>query len=202
MKKISIIMMLSAVMMLFVQCTGGEKKGEAKEGEAQVENQEKAEGEAVEAEGDEGAAAEMKDIPLEFAGEKPTVKDVAIALAKRFDASIIGEEEAEMENPGAYFEAMAKAVKEGKGAEGEELKVDEEKGTVWFKQTFDKEATVLAVKLDGDKVVVDLRNMLDGAMNPAQFDGEEIYKVDVAKKALVFSEISNETLVDDKGELK
>ena len=130
------------------------------------------------------------------------MKDVAIALAKRFDASIIGEEEAEMENPGAYFEAMAKAVKEGKGAEGEELKVDEEKGTVWFKQTFDKEATVLAVKLDGDKVVVDLRNMLDGAMNPAQFDGEEIYKVDVAKKALVFSEISNETLVDDKGELK
>lgn len=202
MKKISIIMMLSAVMMLFVQCTGGEKKGEAKEGEAQVENQEKAEGEAVETEGEEGAAAEMKDIPLEFAGEKPTVKDVAIALAKRFDASIIGEEEAEMENPGVYFEAMAKAVKEGKGAEGEELKVDEEKGTVWFKQTFDKEATVLAVKLDGDKVVVDLRNMLDGAMNPAQFDGEEIYKVDVAKKALVFSEISNETLVDDKGELK
>ena len=61
---------------------------------------------------------------------------------------------------------------------------------------------MLAVKLDGDKVVVDLRNMLDGAMNPAQFDGEEIYKVDVAKKALVFSEISNETLVDDKGELK
>jgi len=202
MKKISIIMMLSAVMMLFVQCTGGEKKGEAKEGEAQVENQEKAEGEAVETEGEEGAAAEMKDIPLEFAGEKPTVKDVAIALAKRFDASIIGEEEAEMENPGAYYEAMAKAVKEGKGAEGEEVKVDEEKGTVWFKTTEDKEATVLAVKLDGDKVVVDFRHMLDGAMDPAQFDGAEAYKVDVAKKTLAFAEVSKETLVDDKGELK
>ena len=202
MKKISIIMMLAAVMMLFTQCTGSEKKGEAKEGEAQVENQENAEGEAVEAEDEEGAASEMKDIPLEFAGEKPTVKDIATALAMRFDASIIGEEEAEMESPSAIYEAMAKAVKEGKCAEGEELKVDEENGTVWFKQTYDKEASVLAVKLDGDKVIVDLRNMLDGAMNPAQFDGEEIFKVDVAKKALVFSEISNETLVDDKGELK
>ena len=184
--------------MLFTQCKN-EQKSEPKEGETQVENDEKAADEEVA--GEEGEAEDDLIIPLEFSGEKPTVKDVAIAMAKRFSVEIIGEE-AELENPGPLFEALAKAVKEGKGAEGEELKVDEEKGTVWFKQTFDKEATVLAVKLDGEKVLVDLRNMLDGALNPAQFDGTEAYKVDVAKKALIFDSLQEESLVDDKGELK
>lgn len=200
MKKISIIVMMAAVMMLFTQCTG--KKDEPKNDEAQVENQDKtADDEAVEGEEDAEGGAEMANIKLDFSGEKPTVKDVAIAMAQRFSVEVIGEE-AELENPGVYFEALAKAVKEGKCAEGEELKIDEEKGTVWFKKTEDKEASVLVVKLDGDKVIVDFRNMFDGALNPAQFDGAEIYKVDVAKKELVFDSNSDESLVDDKGELK
>lgn len=202
MKKISIFVMLAAAMMLFTQCKN-EQKSEPKEGEAQVENETKAGDEAVaedEAEG-EDEAEETLSFPIEFSGEKPTVKDVAIALPLRFSDEVLGEE-AEMENPGGLFEAMAKAVKEGKGAEGEELKVDEEKGTVWFKQTYDKEATVLAVKLDGDKVLVDLRNFLNGAPNPAQFDGTEAYKVDLANKSLVYTQMVEESLVDEKGDLK
>lgn len=107
-----------------------------------------------------------------------------------------------MENPGALYEALASAVKDGKAAEGEEMKVDEEKGTVWFKQTYGEEATVLAVKLDGDKAIVDLRCLLNGALSPAQFDGTEVYKVDAAKKTLVYESMAEESLVDEKGELK
>lgn len=200
MKKISIIVMLASAMMLFTQCKN-EQKSEPKEGEAQVENKD-AEATDETVADDEGETEETMSLPLEFTGEKPTVKDVALAMGQRFSVDVIGEEEAELENPGSLYEAMAKAVKDGKGAEGEELKVDEEKGTVWFKQTYDKEATVLAVKLDGDKVLVDLRNFLNGAPNPAQFDGTEAYKVDVAKKSLVYTQMVEESLVDEKGELK
>ena len=56
--------------------------------------------------------------------------------------------------------------------------------------------------MDGDKVLVDFRCMLDGALNPAQFDGTEVYKVDAAKKTLVYESMAEESLVDEKGELK
>ena len=200
MKKISVIVMLAAVMMLFTQCKN-DKKSEPKEGETQVENKD-AEATAETIAEDEGESAEKLSLPLEFSGEQPTVKDVAIAMGQRFSVDVIGKEEAEMENPGALYEALASAVKDGKAAEGEEMKVDEEKGTVWFKQTDDKEATVIAVKMDGDKVLVDYRCMLDGALNPAQFDGTEVYKVDAAKKTLVYESMAEESLVDEKGELK
>ena len=200
MKKISVIVMLAAVMMLFTQCKN-DKKSEPKEGETQVENKD-AEATTETIAEDEGESAETLSLPLEFSGEQPTVKDVAIAMGQRFSVDVIGEEEAEMENPGALYEALASAVKDGKAAEGEEMKVDEEKGTVWFKQTYDKEATVIAVKMDGDKVLVDFRCMLDGALNPAQFDGTEVYKVDAAKKTLVYESMAEESLVDEKGELK
>ena len=194
-------MILAAVMLLFSQCKDAQK-AENKSDEPQVENQEKSEGDEIaEVDSEDGVLSEMK-IPLEFTGEKPTVKDVAVALGQRFSVAVIGEEEAEMEDPGAIYESMAKAVKDGKCAEGEEVKVDEEKGCVWFKQTDGKEGSVIAVKLDGDKVVVDFHNMLDGVLSPAQFDGAEAYKVDVANKVLVFTEVSDETLVDEKGELK
>ena len=200
MKKISVIVMLAAVMMLFTQCKN-DKKSEPKEGETQVENKD-AEATTETIAEDEGESAETLSLPLEFSGEQPTVKDVAIAMGQRFSVDVIGKEEAEMENPGALYEALASAVKDGKAAEGEEMKVNEEKGTVWFKQTYDKEATVIAVKMDGDKVLVDFRCMLDGALNPAQFDGTEVYKVDAAKKTLVYESMAEESLVDEKGELK
>ena len=200
MKKISVIVMLAAVMMLFTQCKN-DKKSEPKEGETQVENKD-AEATTETIAEDEGESAEKLSLPLEFSGEQPTVKDVAIAMGQRFSVDVIGEEEAEMENPGALYEALASAVKDGKAAEGEEMKVDEEKGTVWFKQTDDKEATVIAMKMDGDKVLVDFRCMLDGALNPAQFDGTEVDKVDAAKKTLVYESMAEESLVDEKGELK
>ena len=200
MKKISVIVMLAAVMMLFTQCKN-DMKSEPKEGETQVENKD-AEATTETIAEDEAESAEKLSLPLEFSGEQPTVKDVAIAMGQRFSVDVIGEEEAEMENPGALYEALASAVKDGKAAEGEEMKVDEEKGTVWFKQTYDKEATVIAVKMDGDKVLVDFRCMLDGALNPAQFDGTEVYKVDAAKKTLVYESMAEESLVDEKGELK
>lgn len=209
MKKISIIGMLVAVMLLFAQCKN-EQKNEPKNGEAQVENQDKAatdaEGTSTEATAEdeddaESASSEMK-LPLTFSGEKPTVKDVADALSKRFSVEVIGEEEAEMENPGSTYEAMAAAVKSGKGGEGEEVKIDEEKGTVWFKQTFGEEATVLAVKLDGDKAIVDLRCLLNGSLNPAQFDGIEVFKIDTANKVLNYEGMEGETIIDEKGNLK
>ena len=209
MKKISIIGMLAAVLLLFAQCKN-EQKSEPKNGEVQVENQDKAATDAESASAEataededdaESAGSDMK-LPLSFSGEKPTVKDVADALSKRFSIEVIGEEEAEMENPGSTYEAMAAAVKSGKGGEGEEVKIDEEKGTVWFKQTFGEEATVLAVKLDGDKAIVDLRCLLNGALNPAQFDGIEVFKIDTANKVLNFEGMEGETIIDEKGNLK
>ena len=200
MKKISVIVMLAAVMMLFTQCKN-DKKSEPKEGETQVENKD-AEATAETIAEDEGESAETLSLPLEFSGEQPTVKDVAIAMGQRFSVDVIGEEEAEMENPGALYEALASAVKDGKAAEGEEMKVNEEKGTVWFKQTYGEEATVLAVKLDGDKAIVDLRCLLNGALSPAQFDGIEVYKIDAVNKVLNYEGMEGETIIDEKGNLK
>ena len=82
------------------------------------------------------------------------------------------------------------------------MKVNEEKGTVWFKQTYGEEATVLAVKLDVDKAIVDLRCLLNGALSPAQFDGIEVYKIDAANKVLNYERMEGETIIDEKGNLK
>ena len=206
MKKITIIGMLAAVMLLFAQCKN-EQKSDPKSGDAQVENQDKTTAEGTEATeeptaDEEGEAdGEELNLPLSFSGDQPTVKDIAAALVNRFSAEIIGEE-AELENPGPVYEALAAAVQSGKGADGEEVKVDEAKGTVWFKQTFGEEATVMAVKLDGDKAIVDLRNFLNGALNPAQFDGIEVFKIDAANKVMKYEGMEGETLIDDKGNLK
>lgn len=209
MKKIAIIGMLAAVLLLFAQCKN-EQKSEPKSGEAQVENQDKAaaEGDAAaenvaepesDGQGEEGGADIQ--MPLSFSGDQPTVKDVVAALPGQFSPEVLGEE-AEMENPGSTYEAMAAAVKSGKGAEGEEVKIDEEKGTVWFKQTYGEEATVIGVKLAGDKAIVDFRHLMNGKLSPAQFDGIEVYKVDTANKKLIYESQEGEALIDDKGNLK
>ena len=77
MKKIAIIGMLAAVLLLFAQCKN-EQKSEPKSGEAQVENQDKAaaEGDAAaenvaepESDGEgEGGGADIQ-IPLSFSGD-------------------------------------------------------------------------------------------------------------------------------------
>lgn len=208
MKKIKIFGILAVVLLLFAQCKN-EQKNKPKDAETQVEKKDStATNEATTNDetdaNDEGEPAtdELK-LPLAFSGEKPSVKDIAIALGQRFSVDVIGEEEAEMENPGSCYEAMVAAVKTGKAGEGEDVKIDEEKGSVWFKQNDDKTwGSVLAVLVEGEKAIVDLRTLKDGVLEPAQFDGVEVYKIDAANKVLVYEGMNHEPIVDDKGNLK
>ena len=210
MKKITIFCMLAATMLLFAQCKN-EKKGGLNDDEAQVENldEEDVDDEDFDeadfddefAEGDEESGEYELKLPLKFSGEKPTVKDVVIALPQMFSPEILGEE-AMFENPHAIYEAMAHVVKTGENFDGSELKIDEKKGIAWYKETTEQYSSVLAVKLDGNKVTVDLKSFYNDEWIRGQFDGLTTYRVDAANKVLKDDYFEPESITDEEGNLK